>query len=48
MSWKRQNGAWVCGLYVIKQRFRYFKLFFGGKFVGNFNTLQDAKDSISD
>jgi len=48
MSWKKQNGAWVCGLYTIKQRFRYFKLFFNGNFVGNFNTLQDAKNNASD
>ena len=48
MSWKKQNGAWVNGLYSIKQRFRYFKLFFNGKFINNFNTLNDAKNSISD
>lgn len=48
MSWKRQNGVWVNGLYKITPMRYFFKLFFDGKFVGNFNTLQDAKDSVSD
>lgn len=44
--WKYEDGAWVSGLYVIKKKFRYFKLFFNRKWVGNFQTLQSAKDAV--
>ncbi len=44
MTWKYEDGAWVSGLYVIKKKFRYFKLFFNGKFIDNFQSLQAAKD----
>ena len=46
MTWKYENGAWVSGLYVIKKKFRYFKLFFNGRFVDNFQSLQAAKDAV--
>jgi hypothetical protein len=46
LMWKYENGAWVSGLYVIKKKFRYFKLFFNGKFIDNFQSLQAAKDAV--
>ncbi len=46
LMWKYEDGAWVSGLYVIKKKFRYFKLFFNGRFVDNFQSLQAAKDAV--
>lgn len=48
MSWKKENGVWVNGLYKITPMRYFFKLFFNGKFIDNFQTLQDAKNSVSD
>jgi len=47
MSWKRGNGVWVNGLYKITPMRYFFKLFFNGNFVENFNTLNDAKNHVS-
>jgi len=46
LMWKYEDGVWVSGLYVIKKRFRYFKLFFNGRFVDNFQSLKAAKDAV--
>jgi hypothetical protein len=46
MTWTKENGVWKSGLYTIKPRFRFFKLFFNGKFIDNFQTLQAAKDAV--
>ena len=46
MTWKYEDGVWKSGLYTIKPRFRFFKLFFNGKFIDNFQSLQAAKDAV--
>jgi len=48
MIWKKENGVWVSGLYKITPMRHFCKLFFDEKWIGNFQTLDDAKDSISD
>lgn len=47
MNWTKTNSGWELGEYLIKKRFRYFQLYRNGILIENFNTLNDAKNSIS-
>jgi hypothetical protein len=45
MNWKKTKGQeeWVSGSFKIRKHFRYFKLWFSGNLINQFNTLDLAK-----
>lgn len=44
MEWVQDSDTWTCDKFKIICQFKYFKLYYDKFVVGQYNTLQIAKD----
>lgn len=44
MEWVQNGNTWICDKFKIVCQFKYFKLYYDKYTVGQYNTLQIAKD----